>query len=527
MKKTHIILATSALLPAFNLLSSNENRPNILFILADDLGWSDLGSYGSEVSTPHLDALAAKGIRFAQFHNSAKSFPSRANLLTGLYAQQVGYHRYFKGPMKNSITLGEYLQSAGYLTMWSGKHHGAETPRTRGFNHYFGLKDGSSNHFNPGNQRPNEEVPIHKRDRIWAIEDHEMMQYTPESMDFYTTDYFTKYALNWLDKYEHSTQPFFLYMAYTSPHDPLMAWVEDIEKYRGKYLEGYEAIRQRRFERQKEIGIIDERFKLSEATYQDWDKLTPAQRREEDLKMAVYAAMIDNLDYNIGLIINKLKEQGKYENTIIMFSSDNGASGEVVTERASYGPIGSISNWASLGPDWANVANTPLREMKNSSFQGGICVPFIVSWEKGLKNGGRRSDFVGHFIDIMPTFVDIAGVPYPENFNGRSILPYEGRSLLPIIKNENIVRQEPLFWEWLENQAAREGKWKIVRERISDNWALFDMENDPSETNNLAAENPQIVQRLDTLFREWQARVAITEGERFFIKSLSASSAFK
>ncbi|MDR0333281.1 MAG: sulfatase-like hydrolase/transferase [Dysgonamonadaceae bacterium] len=532
MKKTNILLAATSLLPATTFLSCSEkryvdtandmNRPNILFILADDLGWSDLGSYGSEVPTPNLDALAAKGIRFTQFHNSAKSFPSRANLLTGLYAQQVGYHRFFKGPMENSITLGEYLQSAGYLTMWSGKHHGAENPRTRGFDHYFGLKDGSSNHFNPGHQRPNEEVPIHKRDRIWAIEDREMMQYTPESMDFYTTDYFTNYALKWLDKYRNNRRPFFLYMSYTSPHDPLMAWVEDIEKFRGKYLEGYEIIRQRRFEKQLEIGLIDERFVLSEATYQDWDKLTPAQRREEDLKMAVYAAMIYNLDYNIGRIINKLKEQGKYENTIIMFSSDNGASGEVVTERASYGPIGSISNWVSLGPDWANVANTPLREMKNSSFQGGICIPLIVSWERGLKNPGRVSEFLGHFIDIMPTIVDIVGAPYPEGTESPGtgiVLPYEGESFLSVIKDEQIVRQRPLFWEWLENQAARDGRWKILRERISDDWALFDMENDPSETNNLAKQNPEIVERLDTMFREWQKRVTITEGQRFFIKS--------
>ena len=488
----------------------NDTRPNILLICADDLGWSDIGAYGSEVETPNIDALANYGVRFTQFYNTSKSFPSRASLLTGLYAHQVGYDKKFNRPLANSVTLGEYLKSSGYITLWSGKHHGQENPVTRGFDHFSGLKDGACNHFNPGNQRLGEGVPAQKKhDRIWAFDNKEYAPYTPMERDFYTTDYFTKYALQWLDEYNNDERPFFLYMAYTAPHDPLMAWPEDIAKYKGKYSEGYEAIRKARFEKQKKLGIINSNYKLSAPTHDPWESLTAEQKAVEERKMEVYAGMIDRLDQNIGLLINKLKEQGKLDNTLIIFLSDNGASGEVVELPESYGEIGTMTNWVSLGENWANVGNTPLRYFKNYSYEGGIASPLIISWKNGIKNPNRNSNFTGHFIDIMATFVDVAGTPYPTEYKGRNVLPYEGVSLMTAVHNQNVERIKPIFWEWQDGQAVRDGKWKLVREGLENSWSLFDMSKDPSETNDLALKNPQIVKNMDEMFWAWKKRVTV------------------
>jgi arylsulfatase len=283
-------------------------------------------------------------------------------LLTGLYAQQVGYSESFRNPIVNGITLGELLKPAGYITLWSGKHHGVENPVTRGFDRYYGLKDGACNYFNPGCQREGEGVPAQKSHRReWCIDDKLYAPYTPAEKDFYTTDYFTKYALQWLDEYKDKGQPFFLYIAYTAPHDPLMAWPEDIAKYEGKYKVGFEAIRKARYEKQLKMGLIDKRYQLSAPTFQPWESLSPEQKAIEERRMTVYAAMIDRLDQNIGKLIAKLREQGKLDNTLIMFVSDNGASAEVVNLDYGYGEIGSMTNWASLCENWANVGNTPFR----------------------------------------------------------------------------------------------------------------------------------------------------------------------
>ena len=231
---------------------SKQELPNIILISADDLGWSDVGCYGSEIHTPHIDQLASQGMRFTQFHNTSKCFPSRACLLTGVYAQQNGYDRSFSEPLLNAVTLGEVLREAGYITLWSGKHHGVENPFYRGFDHYYGLKDGACNYFNPGVQRPGEGIPARKgregqkKKRVWCIDSLMYTPYTPEASDFYTTDYFTHYAVDWLEQYSDDKRPLFLYLAYNAPHDPLMAWPEDIQKYEGVYDTGYESIRKKR-----------------------------------------------------------------------------------------------------------------------------------------------------------------------------------------------------------------------------------------------------------------------------------------
>ena len=492
---------------------SNRQRgtlPNILLISADDLGFSDIGCYGSEIQTPNLDALAAQGIRMTQLHNTAKSFPSRSCLLTGLYAQQNGYAYDAKGPLENCVTLGEYLQTAGYITLWAGKHHGAENPKTRGFDHFWGLRDGACNYFNPGCQRDGEGVPAQKvKNRYWCIEDQTYAPYTPKEKDFYTTDYFTNHALEWLDEYKDSNQPVFLYLAFNAPHDPLMAWPEDIAKYRGKYHAGYEAVREARFRKQRAIGLIDDRYALTEPTHKPWSALNDEERAVAERKMEVYAAMIDRMDQNIGRVVKRLKEQGKYENTLIIFVSDNGASAENVRLKDSYGEIGTMTCWTSLGEDWANVCNTPFRYYKNYSYEGGICAPMILCWPSGISHPGRNSDYLAHFIDIMATFVDLTGAPYPKEYSGRDILPYEGVSLMPVIEDGAQRRESPLYWAWKDGRAVRSGKWKIVKHGLENDWSLYDMLQDPAETADRSSEYPHVVKRLSAMFDEWFDRVSI------------------
>lgn len=487
--------------------SSKEEKPNIVLILADDLGWSDIGCYGSEIETPNLDWLAANGVRFTQMYNTSKCFPSRATLLTGLYAQQVGYEASYQQPLINGITLGELLKSVGYRTLWVGKHHGFDHPMDRGFDRYYGLKDGASNHFNPGLRREGEAQPAHKRPYRPFYEDRKLFQpYTPPG-DFYTTDYFTKYAVQWLEEYRAETQPFFLYLAYTAPHDPLMAWPEDIAKYKGKYDQGYEAIRQNRFEKQKKLGLIAEDFPITEAIHVPWESLSDSLKNIEAQKMEVYAAMIDRMDQKIGEIIQKLQELGKLDNTVFIFLSDNGASAEMVNIPGD-GKIGTVGHWASLGGDWANVGNTPLRFFKNYSFEGGIRAPMIISWPKGLQAKNQFIHFPAHLIDILPTLADLSGANYPKELDGKPVLPYPGQSLLPAIQGEIEVRDKPLFWQWAVGRAVRQGDLKLVVHGKEAPWELYDLSTDPYETKNRIADFPEKAQELRTLFQEWQERSA-------------------
>lgn len=485
-----------------------EEKPNIVLILADDLGWSDIGSYGSEVETPNLDWLAERGVRFTQMYNTSKCNPSRAALITGLYAQQVGYGATYLQPLKNGITVGELLQSAGYRTLWAGKHHGYDHPMDRGFDRYYGLKEGASNHFNPGPRRENEPEPAQKRPDRPFYEDRKLMQPYAVPEDYYSTDYFTKNALQWLDEYKEDKKPFFLYLAYTAPHDPLMAWPEDIEKYKGKYAQGYEAIRKKRFEKQKKLGIIDESYALSKPTYVPWESLSDSVRKVEELKMEVYAAMIDRMDQKIGEIIQKLRTQGKLDNTVFLFLSDNGASAEVVTIPGN-GEIGSVGQWTSLGPDWANVGNTPHRFYKNYSFEGGIKTPLIISWPKGLGHENEVSTFPAHLIDILPTLAELAGAKYPSEFKGNSILPAEGQSLLPAIRGEKSQREETIFWEWSVGKAVRKGDWKLVSHGKNAPWELYNLKRDPTETNNIITLQPEIAKEMEIEFQNWKTRVSL------------------
>ncbi len=503
-------LASAALTMPRIAGSQPKNKPNIIFILVDDMGWSDIGCFGGEINTPNLDRMAGEGIRFTQTHNTAKCFPSRACLLTGLYAQQCGMGNK-PAHFLNCNTLGDVLRTAGYRTFYSGKHHGLDNPFDLGFDRYKGLRDGACNHFNPGQQRKGEPDPGRKRDnRTWCFDDECVQPYTPEDKDFYSTDAFTDYALEFLDTTKGGDDPFFLYLSYTAPHDPLMAWPGDIAKYRGKYKEGYETIRNRRDQKQREMGLIDDRYPQSEAIHPDWDSLSEQEKDVEDLKMAVYAAMIDRVDQCIGTLNDKLEELGVADDTLIMFASDNGCSAEVVRvdEDKPTDLIGTMARWTSLGGDWANVSNTPFRFFKNYSHEGGTCAPMVAYWKNGIKNPGRISHRMGHFIDVMPTLVELAGADYPEITREMAVPDMEGESFAAILKGDEAPRKKPVFFQWSRGKAVIHDGWKLVSWRDGD-WELYNMNTDKTETNNLAGQNPDLVKQYEAMYNDWYKRVTV------------------
>lgn len=480
-----------------------QERPNVLLILADDMGFSDLGCYGGEIHTPNLDRLAQGGLRFTQAYNTSKCFPSRACLLTGAYAQQVGMDKR-PGRITGAVTLGEVMRSAGYRTWMVGKHHGTENPLERGFDRYFGLRDGACNYFNPGQRRAGEPEPAQKRgNRAWCIDGETFTPYTPEA-GFYTTDAFTDHALEYLEAYREESEPFFLYVSYNAPHDPLQAWPEDIARYRGQYDSGWSAVRDARRARQIELGLFDEKTLLSDAEFGEWSELDADQRREEARRMEVYAAMIDCLDRNVGRLLTKLEELGKLDDTLILFASDNGASAEVV--RIGSGEIGSIDRWASLQSRWANVSNTPFRKYKNHSFEGGICTPLIAHWPNGIEGAGGFVRTPVHLIDVMPTLVELVQAKYPSEWRGEPVVPMQGVSLVPSFSGDGIERSDPLYWRWSKGAAVRDGRWKLVRQ--GGPWELYDTSVDRTEVRNLAESHPEVVQRLSSSWTGWLERVS-------------------
>lgn len=498
------LILSAILLSQLIACDNSAIRPNVVLILVDDMGWSDLGCYGGEIKTPNIDLLADNGTRFINSYNTSKCFPSRAALLTGIYAQESGFGEDFHNPIANAVTIGQVLQQAGYNTYWSGKHHGIQNPYYLGFNRYYGLRDGASNHFNPGLQREGEATPAQKKMRTWCIDSIEVSPYTPPA-NFYSTDYFTNYGLDYIEEASKEDDPFFLYLSYTAPHDPLMAWPEDIDKYKGVYDSGYHFIRKRRFDKQKELGLVYSKFQLSEFSERRWDALTIEEKNHEARKMEVYAAMIDRLDKNIGRIVSKLKAEGQFDNTLIMIMSDNGASNIVVDLKNDNdsSEVGVVDRWVSLGPSWANVSNTPFRYFKNYSYEGGIRTPFIVHWPEKIP-GAINSDAIVHFIDIMPTLVELSGGLYPKSFDDQDIKPMRGESLVNVFAGQPQTREKPLFFEWLDGQALRNDEWKIVRQGKNSNWELYRIQEDPVEIKNVADEHPHVLKGLVNEFEQWK-----------------------
>jgi arylsulfatase len=521
--------------PAPSTPASTAPRPNILVILADDMGYSDIGCYGSEIHTPNIDSLAANGLRFSQFYTTPKCYPSRASLLTGLYPHQVGMGSH---PLtfQNCTTVAEVLRDAGYHTWMTGKWHGKDVPVSRGFEHYFGLNDGESNYFNPGRQRPGEPVPAaDKGDRRWAIDDKVYQPYTPPDPKFYSSDAFTDYALKYLDE-QRDDKPFFLYVAYTAPHYPLQAWPEDIAKYRGHYRDGWDKIRLARYERQRQMGLLPTdtplaprgntalavvretgpwmpRFWDDQGNIEPWDEV--ADHDQWDLKMAVYAAMVDRMDQNVGRLLAKLRELKKDRNTIVIFLSDNGASsgthhtGATAKDPAPSGP-GPMDSFHTYDTPWADVSNAPNYGYKDTCYEGGNAVPLVVRWPEGLKTKpGAIVPDVAHIMDLMPTFIELAGAHYPDTFRGQPIPPMEGRSLAPLLRHQPWAGHDYLYWEYHGDRAVRHGDWKIVS-LPNQAWELHDLATDRAEQHDLAAAHPEILRDLATHWDAWAKRVGVT-----------------
>jgi arylsulfatase len=485
---------------------AGAKRPNIVLIMADDMGFSDIGCYGGEIRTPTIDRLAARGIRFTQFYNTARCCPTRASLLTGLYPHQAGIGHMvgdegtpaYQGYLNDRcVTIAEALRPAGYRTLMCGKWHVGEKrphwPCDRGFDHYYGLISGASNY--------------------WRLEagqemarDNESIQ--PEGEKFYMTDAFTDNALGFLDKFGREEKPFFLYLAYTCPHWPLHAWPEDIAKYKGKYMMGWDALRLERRRRQVQTGIVQERWPLTprDPAAQPWDDVK--DKDAADLRMAVYAAQIDRMDQNIGRLVRKLEELGALDNTLILFLADNGGCAEAVNRGKEGVPPGPADSFMSYGLPWANASNTPFRLYKHWVHEGGIATPLVAHWPARIKQGGAITPQVGHLVDLMATCCDVAGAEYPKTREGRDITPLEGRSLAPVFDGRQREPHHAIFWEHEGNRAVRQGKWKLVS-RSPGAWELYDMEADRTELTDLAAREPDRMRDMVAAYDAWAAKVGV------------------
>ena len=505
-------------------------KPNIILVMADDMGFSDIGCYGSEIQTPNLDRLAREGLRFSQFYNNAKCGPTRASLLSGLYPQQT-----IDGASSKRVTIAQVLKSVGYRTLMTGRGGGLSgPPREQGFDRFYGLISSCCNYFNPGLRRPGENEPGRKgpsEQRPWGI-DHKVIQpFTPTDKDFYATDAFTDAAIDYLNQYGKDENPFFLYLPYMAPHFPLHAWPEDIAKYRGSYKIGWDAVRQQRYERLIDLGLIDEQWKLSprDGTVPQWDALE--DKDSWDLQMAVYAAMIDRMDQGIGRIMAKVRQLGIEENTLVLFLSDNGACAEdyrAFGTTAADLPPGPLESYRTQDVPWANVSNTPFRKFKWWVHEGGVATPLIAYWPRVIKDGGRITHQVGHVMDVMATCSDVAGAEYPDSYEGQQVPPTEGKSLLPIFQGKERHGHEVLYWQFSRSSAIRKGDWKLVaahpnpragidyfyeggelegKDADEKLWELYNMQIDRTEVNNLADKYPERVRELADLYETWIARV--------------------
>jgi len=511
------ILVPLAMVPflAAVALASDTTKPNIVFILADDMGYSDLGCYGSEIETPNLDSLAGGGLRFTQFYNTARCWPTRAALLTGYYAQQV---RRDALPGKGGGARGErppwarllpdFLKPHGYRSYHSGKWHIDGNVLAAGF-------DRSLNTINQGNfftAKGN------------TIDDVPVKPAADES-DYYTTIATADHAIGCLQQHaeKHAGRPFFQYVAFIAPHFPLHALPADIARYRDKYLDGWDAMRQRRFARQQELGLLKTTLSPLEPEVGPpyhfpaalkklgpgeinrplpWTELTEEQRRFQATKMAIHAAMVDRMDREIGRLIQQLKTMGAYENTLICFASDNGASAEIMVRDGGHDPNaapGSAATYLCLGPGFSSACNTPFRRHKTWVHEGGISTPLIVHWPAGIQARGELRRTPAHVIDFVPTVLDLLGIQKPKEWKGQTIPPAPGRSLVPAFAKDVILDRDSLWWLHEGNRAIRVGDWKLVSAK-GHPWELYDLSTDRAESRNLAKQQPEKAQVLAALW---------------------------
>lgn len=557
MKSKKLFLALGAVsgsvlifLSAFNGQSgkpkakAKASRPNIVVILADDMGFSDAGCYGGEINTPNLDYLAENGLRYREFYNTSRCCPTRASLLTGLYNQQAGIGKmteaenepgYLGRLADNTVTLAEVLKTAGYHTAMSGKWHVSNTivqknPKDQlsWLNHQKDYGD-----FSPINQYPTSRGFDQFFGTIWGVVDF----FDPFSLvsgtkpvktvpkDYYQTDAINDTAVAYINSWKKTDKPFFLYVAQNAPHWPLQAKPEDIAKYKDTYKAGWDVIREARYKKMVKLGLIDSNTtKLSKPIGRSVSWADNPDQVWDAEAMAVHAAMIDRMDQGIGRIIAALRKTGKLDNTIIIFLSDNGASPE---NAAAYGPgfdrpsetrggspivyatekqamPGPQTTYSSIGRVWANVANTPYQYAKAESFEGGIHTPMIAFWPKGIKAAkGSYSNQRGHVMDFMKTFIELAGTKYPSSYNGKKIIATSGVSLVPSFEGKENVGHEALFNEHFGARYARSGNWKLVSLSSDSTWRLFDLSKDKSELNDLAKQRPDKVKELQVLWTNW------------------------
>ena len=532
MTRIQKLAGIGALAVAFSsgtLSAATAVKPNIIVILADDLGYSDTEPFGGEIQTPNISSLAKEGIRFTQFYNCAKCSPSRASLLTGLYPQQVGMTALPKPKRANSgekrdpndeggegdlsrnaLTLAELLKTAGYSTYLSGKWHlttqqaptttDAEKycwPLQRGFDHFFGIIGAMvPSYFNSKN----------------LIQDNAFLSEDQLPKEFYVTDLLAERACGYIDDHVKKTpdKPFFLYAAFNAPHGPVMAKPEDAARYKGKYAVGWDQIRRERFARQTQLGLFPPTAELSARNEQvpAWDSLDSKKKLEVQEVMEQYAGMITCLDQGVGRIMETLHKNHLIDNTLVIFLSDNGAAIEGESKYIP-GKGGHIGRW------WANAANTPLRYFKTFTWEGGCCTQMIVHWPKAQAPAltGGISHEVGHVVDLMPTCVELSGATYPREYQGRTIQPMEGKSLVPAIEGKSLGERE-LFWQHGGHDSARVGDWKMDRLTSRKPWELYNMKVDPSEVHDLAASKPEMVKALEAKWNAWADRVHADAGSK-------------
>lgn len=495
-----------------NLFAQKNTKPNIVLILVDDLGFSDISPYGAnDIETPNIEKLAIEGIKLKEFYNNAICAPTRASLLTGQYPHKAGIGFFnvnlglpaYQGFLnKESLTLAEVLKRGGYSTIISGKWHVGDArdqwPAQRGFDKSFGFIGGASNYYEI-NDSNNPDVKLLKNNQPYYLEKGK-----------YLTEEITNNALSFLDEQSKEKKPFFLYLAYNAPHWPLQALPEDIAKYKGKYKKGWDSLRVERYNNAIAKGVFDRNQKIAgkDILVQPWNKLTYDEQTYWQTRQEVYAAMVDRVDQGIGRLRDKLKELKQDDNTIIVFISDNGAQGgnnlRLYTSRTT-GPVGTAGSYEVQNSNWSQTGNSPLRNYKGEPYEGGISAPFIAWFPKYIKPNTIAKG-TAHLIDLAPTFYQLAGVGYPSNNNETVTNPLPGKSLLPLLKGETneVKREEPLFWERANNKAVRQGKWKLVSSVSNDNaFELYDIESDRSENVNLAAKYPEIVERLKKEYDRW------------------------
>jgi arylsulfatase A-like enzyme len=507
------------------LRGQRRRRPNVLLILADDLGYSDLGCYGGEIATPNLDGLARRGVRFAQFYTTARCCPSRASLLTGQYSHRVGVGHMvadlgqpgYRGRLsENGATIAEVLRPAGYRTFLSGKWHvGTSDPTARGFEEFFGTLTSAQSFWDSSQYL---RLPSGRKARSYA----------PGT--FYGTDALTDHALDFLAQARStSVNPWFLYLAYNSPHFPLQARPEDVAKYTNRYAAGWDVLRAERLARMKALRLVAAGTKLTPRSqywgYREneprgnppWETLPEERRADLARRMAIYAAMVDRMDQNVGRVLSDLRAHQELDNTLILFLSDNGACAEwdpsgfdgsssprnILHRGGDLEKMGGPGTFHSAGSGWANASNTPWRLYKHYTNEGGISDPCIVHWPEGMRRQGAIENTPVHLIDIMPTIVDATGAQYPERIGSREIYPIVGNSLLPALRGQRMP-ERTLYFEHEGHRAVRENRYKATALR-GQGWSLYNMKTDRTEMNDLAAKQPKVV---DALARKWEAWAA-------------------